>query len=78
MSATTIKVPHELRDRINHDAGERGLSAAALLTELLDGYERSRRFEAIREAYGRLPEDDTYAQETRLWDETSGDSPADA
>ena len=77
MGATTIKVPHELRDRINHDAGERGLSAAALLTELLDGYERSRRFEAIGRAYERLRSDDTYGQETQLWDETSADGLAD-
>jgi hypothetical protein len=47
MAMTTIKVPSALRDRINRDARERGLTAAGLIEGLLDGYERRRRLEAF-------------------------------
>lgn len=51
MSTTTIKVPTELRDRINRDAQERGLPAAGLIEYLLDAYERSRRMESFGRAF---------------------------
>lgn len=61
MKTTTIKVPTELRDRINRDAKERGLPAAGLIEILLDAYERQRRMES----FGRAFRD----AETEYWDE---------
>jgi hypothetical protein len=58
---TTIKVPTELRDRINRDAKERGLPAAGLIESLLDAYERRRRMEA----FGRA----VRGADTEYWDE---------
>lgn len=78
MTATTIKVPRELRDRINHDAGQRGLTAAALLAELVDAYERAQRFQAVARAYANLAHDDDYQIETRAWDATVSDGLKDA
>jgi hypothetical protein len=63
---TTIKVPVELRDRINRNAREQGVSAAGLIEKLLDGYERRRRMEAFGRAFrGADPE---YRDEFREWD----------
>ena len=47
MTTTTIKVPVELRDRINRDAREHGLTASGLIEHLLDGHERRRRMLAF-------------------------------
>ncbi|MBN9611419.1 MAG: toxin-antitoxin system protein [Actinobacteria bacterium 69-20] len=69
--ATTIKVPVELRDRINRDARERGLTAAGLIEGLLDGYERRRRMEAFgRAVHGA---DQGYWDEFHQWDVALGD-----
>lgn len=64
--ATTIKVPEALRDRINRDARERGVTAAALIEGLLDGYERRRRMEAFGRAVRSA--DPSYWDETAAWD----------
>lgn len=66
MANTTIKVPAELRDRINRDARERGVTAAGLIEGLLDGYERRRRMEAFGRAVRAGGED--YWDEFREWD----------
>jgi hypothetical protein len=76
VTATTIKVPRELRDRINHDAGQRGLTAAALLAELLDDYERGRRLMAFGRAFA-AGRDAEYQADTDLWDNTSADGDPD-
>ncbi|HET9104814.1 MAG TPA: hypothetical protein VFN55_15790 [Solirubrobacteraceae bacterium] len=68
MATTTIKVPTELRDRINASARSRGMTAAGLLTELLDEHERAERFAAVKAAYARLPLEDDYWAETRAWE----------
>ncbi|WP_415855103.1 hypothetical protein [Sinomonas sp. G460-2] len=78
MTATTIKVSRELRDRINHDAEDRGLTAAALLAELVDEYERAQRFAAVRRAYSSLSVDGDEATESALWEATLADGLADA
>lgn len=63
---TTIKVPVELRDRINRDAKERGVTAAGLIEGLLDGYERRRRMEDFGRAVRHAKED--YWDEFHEWD----------
>lgn len=69
MTMTTIKVPTELRDRISEGARKRGVTTAALLTQLLDEHERTQWFAAIKQAYQQLPVDDDYWSETHAWDE---------
>ena len=69
--ATTIKVPVELRDRINRDAQEQGVTAAGLIEKLLDGYERRRRMEAFGRAFRDADQD--YRDEFREWDVALGD-----
>tara|TARA_R110002020_G_scaffold171185_1_gene361126 strand:+ start:176 stop:406 length:231 start_codon:yes stop_codon:yes gene_type:complete len=66
MSMTTIKVPTELRDRINRDAKERGLPAAGLIESLLDAYERRRRMESFGRAFRGA--DAGYWDEFASWD----------
>lgn len=64
--STTIKVPVELRDRINHDAQERGVTAAGFIAGLVDGYERRRRVESFGRAFRDADQD--YWDEFREWD----------
>jgi hypothetical protein len=71
VTSTTIKVPAELRDRINRDASDRGLTAAGLIAELIDDYERAQRFTAFGRAFSAA--DDAYRREVELWDSVSGD-----
>jgi hypothetical protein len=68
---TTIKVPKQLRARVTRSAADHGLTAAGLITVLLDEHERRRRFEAVRAAYA--VEDPTYAEEVEAWDGLAGD-----
>lgn len=75
MATTTIKVPVELRDRINRDARERGVTAAGLLEGLLDARDRRRRMEAFGEAVRNA--DGEYWDELRSWDVTLEDESAD-
>lgn len=69
--AATIKVSGELRDRINRDAQERGVTAAGLIERLLDAHERRERMEA----FGRSIRDanPAYWDEFRSWDVTLDD-----
>lgn len=71
MATTTIKVPVELRDRINRDARERGISAAALIEGLLDAYERRQRMDAFGRAFQHA--DAAYWDDFRSWDTTLDD-----
>lgn len=64
--ATTIKVPIELRDRINREARERGVTAAGFIEGLVDGYERRRRMESFGRAFHGADRD--YWDEFREWD----------
>ena len=66
MGMTTIKVPTQLRDRINHEAQERGLSAAGLIESLLDEHERQRRMDAFGRAFRAA--DAEYWDEFAAWD----------
>jgi hypothetical protein len=68
---TTIKVPKQLRQRVADGAAREGLTAADLISTLLDEYERRRRFDAVRQAYAA--DDPTYIEETEVWDAAIGD-----
>lgn len=70
--ATTIKVSEELRDRINRDARERGVTAANLIERLLDARERRQRMESFGRAVRGA--DESYWEEFRSWDVTLDDS----
>lgn len=70
--ATTIKVPVELRDRINRNAQEHGMTAAKLIEKLLDAHERRQRMEAFGRAFREA--EASYWDEFRSWDVTLEDS----
>lgn len=72
MGMTTIKVPVELRDRINRDAQEHGVTAAGFIERLLDAYERRQRMEAFGHAFRHADQD--YWDEFRSWDLTVEDT----
>lgn len=69
---TTIKVPRALRERIARDASQRGVTAASLLGELLDRYEREQRLIAVGAAYA-AGSDAEYVDEIAAWDRLSAD-----
>lgn len=75
MVMTTIKVPVELRDRINRDARERGVTAASLIEKMLDGHERRVRMHAFGAAFRDA--DDGYWDEFRQWDVVLADNADD-
>ena len=68
---TTIKVSTELRDRINRDAQERGLTPAGLIEKLIDAHERRQRMEAFGRAFRTAGA--RYWDEYRVWDVTLDD-----
>lgn len=74
-NATTIKVPSELRDRVNQGARERGVTAARLIESLLDDHDRRLRAEAFGRAFAGA--DDSYWEEFRSWDVTLDDGSSD-
>ncbi|MFV0532808.1 MAG: hypothetical protein ACK5MR_04035 [Cumulibacter sp.] len=76
-ATTTIKVSTEVRDRLNSAASVRGVTPGVLVEELIADYERARWFEAIRDRYDALPDEDDYVTETSAWDVTAGDGLAD-
>lgn len=49
MTSTTIKVPSELRDRLNAEARKEGKTVAEVIEKLLLERGRAERFRAIRE-----------------------------
>lgn len=75
MTATTIKVPSELRDRLNAEAQRDGLTVAGVIERLIAESERVERFRQIRLARDRMTADDraSYDKETALWDRISDD-----
>ena len=75
MSATTIKVSTELRDRINALAAERGLTAGSLVEKLLDDMLWREQVDlAIRQMRSMSPEEEAeYLAEAAEWDVTLSD-----
>lgn len=70
---TTIRVPVETRDRLAAQARERGVSIAALLTELALRTEREAMLRAERDATRADAAAHTGRDEDRDWDDTIGD-----
>ena len=50
-AVTTIKVPKSVRERIAARANEQHITAAEVITQLLDEADRRARFDAVRAAY---------------------------
>ena len=72
-STTTIRVPVQTRDRLAAQARERGVSIAALLTELATRAEREAIFRAERETTRAEAALQAGRDENRDWDTTVGD-----
>lgn len=70
---TTIRVPVQTRDRLAAQARERGVSIAALLTELATRAEREAIFRAERDATRAEAALQAVRDENRDWDTTVGD-----
>ncbi len=77
VTATTIKVSSDLRDRLNEAARDEGLTAGSFVERLLDVYLREQRFVAMREAMALTdaPSWSEYRAETELWDQALADGP---
>lgn len=73
---TTIKVPQALRHRISMGASRRGITAAALVGELVDRYEREQRLAAVGRSYDAA-QDVGYGEETAAWDDVVADGLAE-
>jgi predicted DNA-binding protein len=71
MAVTTVKVPVELRDRINACARRNNETAARFLEKLVEREERSRRMEAFGKAFAYR--DASYDTEIQAWDSTLRD-----
>ncbi|HEU0190404.1 MAG TPA: antitoxin [Mycobacterium sp.] len=72
-TTTTIRVPVHTRDRLAVQARERGISLAALLTELAAAGERDAFFRAEREATRTDMGIQAVADEDRDWDTAVAD-----
>lgn len=73
MSLTTIKVDHDLRDRLRTAAAARGQSMGAHIAALLDEEDRRARFAAVREAMAASPPDAAYRLEAEEWQADTGE-----
>jgi|GEM_PF-482857 Ribbon-helix-helix protein, copG family. len=71
VSATTIKVPSELRDRLNAEARGSGVTVAAVIERLLEDRERASLFEQMRVDRARMTDAERaeLADEYRAWSE---------
>jgi post-segregation antitoxin (ccd killing protein) len=70
---TTIRVPVTTRDRLAAQARERGVSIAALLTDLATRAEHEAIFRAERDATRADATVQAMRDEDRDWDDTVGD-----
>ena len=71
--ATTIKVPEDLRDRLNARARASDLTVAQVIEKLIAADERAERFRAIKEARARTTPAQwaEYEEESRLFEDAS-------
>jgi len=75
MAATTIKVPSELRDRLNAEARDAGSTVAAVIQGLLESRERAELFRRMRAEREQLSDAERaeLAAEYRLWAAAASD-----
>jgi predicted transcriptional regulator len=73
--ATTIKVPEDLRDRLNARARASDLTVAQVIEKLIAADERAERFRAIKEARARTTPAQwaEYEEETQIWERASNE-----
>jgi hypothetical protein len=73
--ATTIKVPEDLRDRLNARARAADLTVAEVIEKLIEADERAARWEAIRQARARMTPAHwaEYDEETQLWERAANE-----
>ncbi|MFT0846898.1 DNA mismatch repair protein MutS [Actinomycetaceae bacterium L2_0104] len=67
MTATTIKVPSELRDRLKAEAARQGHTLAEHLEMLLDEEARRQQFKQLREQIAENPPDERYNRDAEEW-----------
>ncbi|MCC6270454.1 MAG: hypothetical protein IT190_04200 [Microbacteriaceae bacterium] len=69
---TTIKVSHELRDRLKVQAARDGLTLGAHLARLAEADDRARRLGDLKAAIANTSDDDAelYAAEVADWERT--------
>lgn len=69
---TTIKVSHELRDRLKVQAARDGLTLGAHLARLADADDRARRLGDLKAAIANTSDEDAelYAAEVADWERT--------
>lgn len=70
---TTIRVPVQTRDRLAAQARERGISIAALLSELASRGQRENSFRAERDATRAESTAAEVREEDRDWDDSVAD-----
>ena len=78
---TTIKVPKGLRETVMRSARAEGLTAAEFLAKVTEEHARTRRFDAVRQAYATAAtagHDRDYQGITDAWDAAVDDDLADA
>lgn len=73
--ATTIKVPEDLRDRLNARARAADLTVAQVIEKLIEAEERSDRWQAIKEARDRMTPAQwaEYDEEAELWERAANE-----
>lgn len=75
MSATTIRVTPELRDRLNAVASEQGLTAGSLVEKLLEDWLWRQKVELAKEQMRSATKEEwaEYLAEAEAWDVTLSD-----
>ena len=75
MSATTIKVSTELRDRLNAVAEEQGLTAGSMVEKLLEDWLWRQQVELAKQQMRSATKEewDHYLAEAQAWDVVAGD-----
>ena len=75
MTATTIKVSTELRDRINVVAAEQGLTAGSLVEKLFEDWLWRQKVELAKQQMRSATKEEwaDYMAEAEAWDVVAGD-----
>lgn len=73
MAATTIKVPSELRDRLNEEARASGHTVARVIESLLDERDRGELYARMRAERARMTDDERaeVEREYRAWSDAA-------